>query len=126
MPVCGHSKEINTALKYSSHTKTNSVRIVAVASDKKNDTQHCAHTQKQHLSSSPSSISCIHKLMQARRQGGFEGVHSNLPFDFQKMHLLTVCFKRFSISLAANENHRCPNKSGNLFNVYAAAMKGCV
>ena len=62
--------------------------------------------------------------IQARRQGGFEGVRSNPPFWPLKDFLyiaLTVHFKCPTVgkwsttgtsSLAAVENHRCPSKSG--------------
>ena len=60
-------------------------------------------------------------MIQARRQGGFEGVRANPPFwppeDFIYTALI-VHFKCPTIgkwstsSLTAIENHRCPSKSG--------------
>ena len=47
------------------------------------------------------------------RRGGFEGVRANPPFDLQKTaHFKYPTIWKWSTSLAASEDRRCPNKSG--------------
>ena len=63
------------------------------------------------------SCSFFSRWCQARRQGGVRGVRTNPPFDLQKILYapLNCTFQvsyRLSTSLAAIENHRCPNESG--------------
>ena len=67
-------------------------------------------------------------FQQARRQGGFEGGCSNLPFTSKRcyIHRLTVHFKCPTVtSLAAIENHRCPNESGcNYTSLFIEDLRG--
>ena len=68
----------------------------------------------------PSSLQARH----SRQGGGFEEVQANPPFDLQAVHFEYPTVWKWSTSLAAMENHHCPNVSGCDYMQYASSFHG--